>query len=50
MDQGGVSWLLLNVREKMVKHQRRRRCFHLQNKTQHTYSNTVITAFVLQLQ
>lgn len=35
MNQGGVSWLLLNVREKTVKHQRGWRCFHLQI-TEHT--------------
>lgn len=29
MDQGGVSWLLLDIREKTIEHQSRWRCFPL---------------------
>lgn len=38
MDQGGVSWLLLDVGEKAVKQESRRRYFPLQkNQKQNTY-------------
>lgn len=39
MDQGGVSWLLLDVREKTVEHQSRWRCFPLR-KTKHTHTHS----------
>lgn len=48
MNQGGVSWLLLNVREKTVKHQRGWRCFYLRI-TEHIHTQMNIQKVFLLL-